>query len=58
MCFMTIGTGLAAGAFRDLLDIVHLADGLVGILLCRITNETEATAAACITVFDDNLVRD
>ena len=39
----------------DLLDVVHLADGLVGILVSRIANKTKATATASIAVFDDNL---
>lgn len=39
----------------DVLDIVHGTDSSIGILLLGVTDETEATAAASITVLDNNL---
>ena len=41
--------------YANLLDIVHLADGLVGILFSRIANKTKAAATASIAILDDDL---
>lgn len=38
-----------------LLDVVHACDSSIGLRVRSEANETEATAAAGITVFDDNL---
>ena len=37
------------------LNVVHGIDGSLGISLLAITDEAEATAAASVTVLDDNL---
>ena len=41
----------------DLLNVVHVLHGIVGLGLLRESHETEATATACIAVLDDNLAR-
>ena len=40
---------------RCLLNVVHLVDGLVGVLLRGIADETEAAATARVTVLDNDL---
>ena len=43
------------GAWACLLNVVHLIDGLVGVVLRRKADETEAAATASITVLDNDL---
>lgn len=38
-----------------LLNVVHLVDSLVGVLLRGVADETEATATARVTVLDNDL---
>jgi hypothetical protein len=45
---------LGCGA-RDLLDVVHGGNGLLGILLLEVAHEAEATAPAGVAVLDDDL---
>ena len=39
----------------SLLNVVHLLDSIIGSLLIREANETEATATTSVTVFDNDL---
>jgi hypothetical protein len=39
-----------------LLDVVHRLDGLLGIVIVAVTDETESSAATSVTVFDDDLI--
>lgn len=49
-------SGEQGGYGFDLLDVVHGLDGLLGILLVAVTDETESTAPASVTVLDDHLL--
>jgi Ca2+/H+ antiporter len=46
---------IASEVVGSLLDVVHACECLVGLILAAKANESEATTAIGVPVFDDNL---